>query len=70
MDRISHVALICLLVLVLCFAMVAMIRVAEMQVEVFSEESDLVAPDSPKGSNNLKSPCLRCSKIEWFQGLT
>jgi len=68
--RISHVVLISLPVLVLSFAMVATVRVAETQVEVSSKESELVAPDSPRSSNNLESPCLRCSIMEWFQGST
>jgi len=71
MDQISHVVPISLLVLVLCFAMVATVRVVGTQVEVSSKESDLVALHSPRSNNNLlKSPCLRYSKMEWFQGLT
>ena len=70
MDQISHVVPISLPVLALCFVTVAMVRVAETQVEVSSKESDLVALDSPRSSNNLKFPHLRCSKMEWFRGLT
>ena len=70
MDQSSHVVLISLLVLVLCFAMAATVRVAEMQVEVSSKESDPVALDSPRSSSNLKFPCHRYSQMEWFQELT
>ena len=67
MDRTSHVVPIYLLALVQCFAMAATVMAVETQVEVFSKESDLVVPDSPRNSNSLRSPYLRCFKTEWFQ---
>lgn len=70
MGQTSHVVPIHPLALVQCFAMVATVRVVETQVEVFSKEWDLVAPDSPKSSSSLKFPCLQYSRMEWFRDPT
>ena len=44
-----------------CFATV---KVVETQAEVFSKEWDLVAPDFPRSSSNLKFLCLQYSRTE------
>lgn len=70
MRQISRVVPIFPRVLVQCFAMAVMVRVAETQVEVFLKESDPVVLDFLRSNSSLNSPYLRYSKTEWFQEST